>query len=75
MLRPLKLLSAELIKRRTKSGLVARHHGIYRELLFLSFAAIGRENIDQGRFVCLIDSNPLKNVPLPLQWHSIANIG
>jgi len=50
MLRPLKLLSAELIKRKTKSGMIARHHGIYRELLFLSFAAIGRENIDQVAF-------------------------
>lgn len=49
MLRPLKLLSSELVKRRTKTGAVARHHGIYRELLFLSFVAIGRENIDQSK--------------------------
>lgn len=48
MLRPLKLLAAELIKRKTKSGAVAKHHGIYRELLFLSFVSIGRDNIDQG---------------------------
>ena len=39
---------AELIKRKSKSGAALRHHGIYRELLFLSFAAIGRDNIDQG---------------------------
>ena len=37
MLRPLELLSAEVIKQRTKSELVARHNGIYCELLFLSF--------------------------------------
>ena len=50
MLRPLKLLTSELMKRKTKSGSIARHHGIYRELLFLSFVAIGRENIDQIAF-------------------------
>ncbi|XP_046634778.1 DENN domain-containing protein Crag-like isoform X4 [Daphnia pulicaria] len=49
MLRPLKQLSSELIKRKTVTG-IARHHGIYRELLFLSFVAIGRENIDQIAF-------------------------
>ena len=48
MLRPLKMLSTELIKRKTKSGTVVKHHGIYRELLFLTFVAIDRENIDQG---------------------------
>lgn len=48
MLRPLKQLSSELIKRKTVTG-IARHHGIYRELLFLSFVAIGRENIDQSK--------------------------
>lgn len=47
---PLKLLMAELIKRKSKSGAALRHHGIYRELLFLSFAAIGRDNIDQVAF-------------------------
>ncbi|XP_059352778.1 DENN domain-containing protein Crag-like isoform X4 [Daphnia carinata] len=50
MLRPLKQISSELVKRKTKTGLIARHHGIYRELLFLSFVAIGRENIDQIAF-------------------------
>ncbi|XP_032776750.1 DENN domain-containing protein Crag isoform X6 [Daphnia magna] len=50
MLRPLKQLSSELVKRKTKTGMIARHHGIYRELLFLSFVAIGRENIDQIAF-------------------------
>ena len=49
MIRPLKLMSSELVKRKTKTGTVARHHGIYRELLFLSFIAIGRENIDQSK--------------------------
>jgi hypothetical protein len=49
MLRPLKQLSSELVKRKTKTGMIARHHGIYRELLFLSFVAIGRENIDQSK--------------------------
>lgn len=49
MLRPLKQLSSELIKRKTKTGMIPRHHGIYRELLFLSFVAIGRENIDQSK--------------------------
>ena len=27
---------------------VIQHHSLYRELLFLSFAALGRENIDHG---------------------------
>ena len=49
MLRPLKQLSSELVKRKTKTGTISRHHGIYRELLFLSFVAIGRENIDQSK--------------------------
>ena len=49
MLRPLKQLSSELVKRKTKTGTIARHHGIYRELLFLSFVAIGREYIDQSK--------------------------
>lgn len=32
---------------------VMQHHSLYRELLFLSFAALGRENIDHGEFELL----------------------
>ena len=64
MLRPLKLLSTELIKRKTKSGTVVKHHGIYRELLFLTFVAIDRENIDQGNLFQSIPSENSENLNL-----------
>lgn len=74
MLRPLKLLSSELVKRKTKTGAVARHHGIYRELLFLSFAAIGRENIDQSKIGVYFHIRNDFNAYFALQLLLIVNI-
>lgn len=34
--------------RSSKVRVIQQHHSLYRELLFLSFAALGRENIDHG---------------------------
>ena len=34
--------------RSSKIRVIQQHHSLYRELLFLSFAALGRENIDHG---------------------------
>ena len=41
-----------LINERRKAAPRKRHHSIYREILFLSFVAIGRENIDNCEYYC-----------------------
>lgn len=54
-----KALAAEKVKASCPEN---RHcYSIYRDLLFLSFVALGRDNIDQGMFVILMFIEHLAN--------------
>jgi len=46
---PIKRVAAERLK--LKSHGVNHNYSLYRDILFLAFVAIGRENIDQGMWV------------------------
>ncbi|CAG2102287.1 unnamed protein product [Medioppia subpectinata] len=46
---PMKLLITERLKLNAKKS-TAKQHSIYRDLLFLSFVALGRENINNSAF-------------------------
>lgn len=48
MLTSLKTLVTERLKAGAVSGREKHSYSIYRDLLFLSFVSLGRENIDQG---------------------------
>lgn len=54
---PLKLLTNEHRKTSHKSHMHKNYYSLYRDLLFLSFVALGRENIDHGKFFCAHDFN------------------
>lgn len=43
-----------LMNERRKSAPRKHHHSIYREILFLSFIAIGRENIDNCEYISVL---------------------
>lgn len=52
VIKPIRMLIDERNKERRATGRT-RFHSIYREILFLSFVALERQNIDQSRFLCV----------------------
>ena len=52
---PIKAILSERQRRKNKIRLArGQMHSLYRDILFLSFVALGRNNIDHGGYCCLL---------------------